>query len=130
MPVNKLIILTLVANVLTIIGAGHGIAFLGILEFVTVFTWNNSADYTSDYDKNLPLVSLLSLLGQMLLVVSIFFKRKTLILSALMMLWIAIGILVKDLFENSIARLSFFSSTPFLALSIILFQKCLKKQIL
>lgn len=51
MTVNKLSILTIVSNVLIIIGAGHGIAFLGIWELAVLFVRNNPSDYISVYER-------------------------------------------------------------------------------
>ena len=68
---NTLTYLTVVLNFFIVIAAGHGIAFIGLLE-IFLFPYISSEDFSfslSDtYENSLGAVALVSLVGQCLLI--------------------------------------------------------------
>jgi hypothetical protein len=75
-------------------------------------------------------VALFSLLGQLLIIFSLFMNenRKTFIIKTigLLFLWLAFYYLSHNLFTDTISIVSFFSGTPFLVFSILLGYKNIK----
>jgi hypothetical protein len=79
---KKSTIWTITLSLFIIIAAGHGIAFLGLIEIFGILSFNTgSEDFSismsleSSYDKILGFVALLSLIGQIVLVISLFLKE-------------------------------------------------------
>jgi hypothetical protein len=127
---------TLVANLLIIVGAGHGIAPLGLLEiagfrfFYELGTANFSWSLLADYDGSLDAAALFSLAGQLLLAGSFFIKTKkhstTLIITGLALLWMGFLYLAHNVFNSHAAVVSFTTGIPFLLISGILLYRILK----
>ena len=80
---KRLTIWTIVLSFLIIIGAGHGIAFIGLLEIVGLFykfrigTENLSFSLTASYNKSLSVAALFTLVGHLFLITSIITKNST-----------------------------------------------------
>src|SRR6478672_8095301 len=105
---KKLINRTVVSNALIIVGAGHGIGFLGLIEvgWLPQLYWIGTEDFSlspaSSYDKTLGLVALLCLAGQLLLLSTLLIKRPQIaqifIIVSLLLLWTGIFYLTHHLF--------------------------------
>src|SRR5687767_13555048 len=95
-------ILTLIFNLFIVIGAGHGIGFLGIVELMTIneiFRGEINFDVTGTYDDRLGAVALLCIVGQSCIISSFFLKnpwssRVTIIGTSILLL--SLYILTKD----------------------------------
>jgi len=119
---------TVVTNFFIVIGAGHGIAFLGLIEIFWIPYINRedfSLSLTAPYDKSLYAAALFSFVGQVLLIISFFPKKgaskfwsKAI---GLVLLWIGFYYLTHDLRFNNAAWLGFRFGLPFLICSIVLF---------
>ena len=76
--VNRLVILTIVFNFFILIGAGHGIGFLGLIEFLgpNEFVQGDvKFSLTGKYDDRLFTAATIAAVGQIILLVGYF--RKT-----------------------------------------------------
>jgi hypothetical protein len=75
---NKLILLTIICNMFIVVGIGHGVSPIGIVEFMYLgealdgrFTFSLS----DDYESRLPGSALSALPGQVILLISGFLNR-------------------------------------------------------
>jgi hypothetical protein len=131
--VNRLIIFTIVFNFLTLIGAGHGIGFLGIIEILAPNEFIQGYvkfSLTGDYDNRLFTTATIAIVGQIVLFVAYFTKMdvqkfKT-IYAGLFILFFSYFILTIDFFNSKLDRFSFWTGTPFLLLAILLLVKTIK----
>jgi len=127
---KKLLIRTVISNALIVVGAGHGIGFLGLIEIAWlpqryfIGTEDFSLSVASSYDKTLGLVALLSLAGQILLLTTLLIKRQqtTLIITiaGLLLLWTGFFYLTHHLFIDTASLIGFVTSLPFLTFSGLL----------
>lgn len=130
---NKtLIITTIIFNFFIIIFAGHGIGFMGLLEIAWmrfsygIGTEDFSVSLKDSYDKTLGFSAMLSLIGQLILILSLFIKRKILVIIGISILWIGFIYLIHDLFSEidyigtSPSLYSLLFGIPFLIISIFL----------
>jgi general stress protein CsbA len=129
----------IIFSLFIIIAAGHGIAFLGLIEIFGILSFNSgSEDFAismsleSSYDKILGFVALLSLTGQLVLVISLFLKEQTrrfwIQILGLVILWIGFFYLTHNLFDDFGSMLGFCSGLPFLISSINFFVKIAKQK--
>jgi hypothetical protein len=124
--INKLTIIIVVLNLLIVIAAGHGFGILGLIELfwfpynVSKYDIQTSLD---SYDKSLPFVALLSLIGQIVLLISLLNSKFQLALKIIgnILLLLAFYLLSKDLRDDEKSCLSFLTGLPFLITSIGLF---------
>lgn len=113
-----------------IIGAGHGIACLGLLEIVGIFhaynigTEDFSLSLSASYDKSLSAAALFAFVGHILLIVSLVtktFKPHFWTTTAgLLFLWSSFYYLTHNLLIDTVAQVGFVTGLPFLIVSIIL----------
>ena len=134
--INKLKLFTILFHAFIVIGAGHGIGVLIFQDIVSIqsltetgFQFNNSGTY----EDNLLLVGLLSFLGKIILILSIFLKNKQAkqlnALGALCLLWFSVFLLCYgDWHLNDLHKLAFWSSIPFLISSLILTYMTVKQK--
>ena len=76
--INRLLILTIVFNFFILIGAGHGIGFLGLIEFLgfnEFIQGDVKFSLTGNYDDRLFTAATIALVGQIILLIS--YSRKT-----------------------------------------------------
>ncbi|MCF1716845.1 hypothetical protein L0U88_19540 [Flavihumibacter sp. RY-1] len=125
--INRLIILTVVFNFLILIGAGHGIGFLGLIEiigFKEFFQGDTKFSLTDNYNDRLFLSAALALVGQIILIIAYFQKQQIqkfrVIYAGLFILFFSFIILTKNILNSSLDSFSFWSGTPFLLLAISL----------
>ena len=126
---------TLLTYALIVIGMGHGILILGIAEplwLTTIFQEPKSAEAAEVSDAILQLVALMSLLGQIAVVISIYAKVKTtetsLHIIGLLLLWSALLTYIYGIRNDNGSHLVIVTCLPFLYFTILtLFGKHLQK---
>ena len=130
---NRLIILTTVFNFLILIGAGHGIGFLGLIEIIgfrEFFQGDTKFNLTGNYDDRLFSSATIALIGQIILTVAYFQKQQIqkfrVIYVGLFILFFSFIILTKGILNSSLDSFSFWSGTPFLVLAILLLVRTIK----
>ena len=135
---KRLTIWTIVLNFFIIIGAGHGIACVGLLELVGLFhkfnigTENFSLSLTATYDKSLLTAALFALVGHLFLVASILTKNINRIFWAqiigLFFVWASFYYLIHNYFIDNLSQIGFFTGLPFLIVSMILAYKVMNQK--
>jgi hypothetical protein len=121
-------IITLILHSLILIGAGHGIGFLIFADLVSIpALFMNKIEFklNSNYEDNLMLVGIISVIGKIMLIVSLLLKEKrNKYLTAsigISLLWVSVYFLTSGNWNyTSLYEFSFWSSIPFLISSIIL----------
>lgn len=124
---------TIALSVFIIIGAGHGIACIGLLEIGLPFVnrsifEDSSFSLTASYDKSLLAAAIFMLGGHILLIFSILKKNGSYTfvkVSGLFLLWIAFYFLAHNFYNDNVSELSFLTGIPFLICSILLIYKLL-----
>jgi hypothetical protein len=127
---KRLTIWTIVFSFFIIIGAGHGIACVGLLEIVGLFhkfnigTENFSLSLTATYDKSLLAVALFALVGHIFLIISILTKKDNQVfwtkVIGLLFLWVSFYYLTHNTFNDELSQIGFVTGLPFLIVSMIL----------
>jgi len=136
---KKLITRTVISNAFIVVGAGHGIGFLGLIEIAWLpqLYWIGTEDFSlspaSSYDKTLGLVALLCLAGQLLLLSTLLIKRRQIAqiftIVSLLLLWTGIFYLTHHLFIDSASLIGFVTGLPFLIFSGLLLYKTFRQQL-
>jgi hypothetical protein len=117
---KTLTILTIVFNFFIFVGAGHGIGFLGLIEIMAIneiFLGNITFNLTGNYDDRLPVVAILSIIGQSLLLIGFFINdtaKAKLTITGCLTLLIATYILTKDSKDMNLDMISLIFSVPFI----------------
>ena len=135
---KKLINRTVISNALIVVGAGHGIGFLGLIEIAWlpqhyfIGTEDFSLSLASSYDKTLVIAALLSLLGQLLLLTTLLIKRpQTMFLikiAGLLLLWTGFFYLTHHLFVDTASLIGFVTGLPFLVFSGLLLYRTFRQK--
>lgn len=135
---KRLTIWTIVLSFFIIIGAGHGIACVGLFEIVGLFhkfnigTEDFSLSLTASYDKSLSAVALFALLGHILLIASILTKSNEQTfwtkLVGLLLLWLSFCYLTHNSFSDDLSEIGFVTGLPFLIISLMLAFKLVKQK--
>lgn len=136
---KRLTIWTIVLSFLIIIGAGHGIACVGLLEIVGLFhkfnigTEDFSFSLTASYDKSLSVVALFALVGHIFLIASIMTKNYKQVfwtkITGLLFLWASFYYLTHNIFNDDLSQIGLVTGLPFIIVSIILATKMVKQKI-
>lgn len=115
----------LVTHAFIVIGMGHGILTLGILEVISLATLFDKAWAQNDGDvsaMSLRLVTLLSLAGQVAIIASFYVKRKTtelgLHVPGLLLLWASVLVYAYGICNDRYAHLAVVSCLPLLYVTI------------
>jgi len=131
--VNRLVILTIVFNFFILIGAGHGIGFLGLIEllgFKEFFRGYVKFSLTGNYDDRLFTSATISVVGQIILLFAYykktFLQKFRIIYVGLFILFFSFIVLTIDLFNSNLDSFSFWTGTPFLITAIILLVRTIK----
>jgi hypothetical protein len=119
---------TILADLLIIIGAGHGIVPLGLMEPFIIHHFKSeyfSFALKNSYDNSIGAAALFSMSGQLLLLASMFVKNAKGIFYSkalgLFFMWTGFLYLTHSMFQgNSLATFTFFTGLPFLTLSVLL----------
>lgn len=124
---KKLKIWTLITHGLIIIGAGHGILFLFIIEiFSFPYLTKDSFNFSfNGVDNHFAVVGLLSLLGQIALLFSLFNHRQNLKdifqILGLISFWLSIVYFTYDTTKDSYTHIALVTTIPFAICTIITF---------
>ena len=125
--IKKIKIFTILFHSFIIIGAGHGIGIMGMIDIASIpnLIDNNGFTLSGNLDDNIMSIGLLSLIGKILLIFSLFVKtNRTKNLTGLIgifLLWISVYFLTSGNWNyNSLYELAFWTSVPFIISSIIL----------
>ena len=128
---------TIALSILIIVGAGHGIACLGLLELMSaanrfeIGSAYFSLSFTSPYDRSLSASVLFFFLGHLLLLGSIFVKGEKLIfwtkIVGLLFTWLGFLYLTHNLAGDNLSQIGFFTGAPYLVCSIILAHKVISQ---
>jgi hypothetical protein len=123
---------------LIIIGAGHGVACMGLLEifllphFFDISSGNFTFSLTASYDESIVASILFAFIGHLLLIASILTKlwdkKFWLKITGLIFLWISFYYLAHNVFTDELCQISFFSGLPFLTCSLILLYQIVKEK--
>ncbi|MUU76894.1 hypothetical protein [Winogradskyella endarachnes] len=125
---KKIKIYTILIHCFIIIGVGHGIGILLVLDYLSVQSlFNNEIIFnlSGNYQDRLELVGLISFIGKIILIVSFFVSRKifknTLNLVGVIVLWISVYILTSGNWSyDGLYPISFITSVPFIIASLFL----------
>ncbi|QLE02374.1 hypothetical protein HX109_12710 [Galbibacter sp. BG1] len=125
--IKKVTIFTILIHSFIIIGAGHGIGIMGIIDiaYISNLIDNYGFTLTGNFDDNIMTIGLLSLIGKILLILSLFVKinwtKNLTQLIGILLLWISVYFLTSGNWNyESLYELAFWTSIPFLISSIIL----------
>ncbi len=135
---KRLTIWTIVLSFLIIIGAGHGIACVGLLEIVGLFhkfnigTEDFSFSLTESYDNSLSVVALFALVGHILLIISILTKNNKQLFwtqtIGLLLLWTSFYYLTHNVFNDKLSQIGLFTGLPFFTVSVMLAFKVVRQK--
>ncbi len=125
-PLNRLIWLTLALHFFILIAAGHGVAFLGLIEFFAlaeILRGNIEFNVAPAFDLPLFIAAMLALTGQTGLLISYFKKRKWLLV------YFSVCLLVSSFFLLAFSEnISFWSGIPFLISAALLLVRIINIQ--
>jgi hypothetical protein len=137
---KSLTIWTITLSFFIIVGAGHGIGCVGLIEIISIagiVTRHvfNDGDFTfsltAGYEKSLIAVGIFSLIGHILLLISLILKeniKKALTkVVGLTCLWTAFYYLTHNFSHDELSQIGFFTGLPFLICSIILAYRIIKE---
>jgi hypothetical protein len=131
--INRHIVLTIVFNFLILIGAGHGIGFLGLIEILGLNEFiqgDVKFSLTGNYNDRLFTAATIAAVGQVILIIAYFRKIQVqkfkVIYVGLFILFFSYFILTIDFFNSTLDSFSFWAGTPFLVLSILLLVRTIK----
>jgi hypothetical protein len=131
--INRLILLTIVFNFLILIGAGHGIGCLGMIQivgFAELFRGDIKFGLTSNYDDRLFTAAMIATVGQIILLVAYFKKQQAqkfkIVYAGLVTLIFAYFILTVDFLNSTLDRFSFWGGIPFLVVGVLLLVQIIK----
>lgn len=127
--IKILTVLSLLFNALILIGAGHGFGPTILFEaliFSPSFTKESEINLIGSYDEKIIPFSLVNLIFQIILVVSLFSKRslkKNLINLSSIFLILNLIYFTYDFNESSLSKFTIVSGIPFLMVSVFLLLK-------
>jgi hypothetical protein len=127
--ITKLTIWTIVLSFFILIGAGHGIAFIGLFEIAGLsHKFNIGTERFSflptSYIQSLPVAALFALIGHICLFIPII-ARKTktnlpIYFAGLMFLWISYCYMSLNFNNDNTSQISIVSGMAFIVISVIL----------
>jgi hypothetical protein len=137
---KSLTIWTIVLSFLVLLGLGHGIVCIGLMEVFSIFgiltghpihdeyfSWS----LAGSYDQSIGAATLLTLSGQALLLISLFINGSSKIrlkLLGLLLLWFEYYYLIHNFINDSTSQLSLFSGIPFFISSGLLAYRMIKEK--
>lgn len=131
MNIKKLKIYTLLIHCFIVIGAGHGIGIMGIFDVVGITQIPEMLkngiefEFNGGFEDRLSLVIISSLIGKLILIISLFLKKtqsKNITgIFGLILLWTSVYLLTSGNWGySSLYEIAFWTSTPFLISSMFL----------
>src|SRR5690606_18083181 len=125
--IKKIKIFTILIHSFIRIGAGHGIGIMGMIDIASIPNLIDNYGFTlsGNFDDNIMSIGLLSLIGKILLILSLFVKinriKNLTALIGISLLWITVYFLTSGNWNyDSLYELAFWTSVPFIISSIIL----------
>ncbi len=138
---KSLTIWTIVLDFFILIGAGHGIGFIGLIEIFWIMKVLSgkgindeifSLSLMSSYEASIVAVILFAFAGQLFLIFSIIVKSSGKIfwlkIIGLSCLWISFFYLTHNLFNNSASLPGFLSGIPFIICSGLLVYRIINQR--
>jgi hypothetical protein len=126
-------VLTIVFNFLILIGAGHGIGFLGLIQILgpgEFFKGDFKFSLTGNYDDRLFTAATIATVGQIILLIAYFQKLQVnkfkVVYLGLLILFFSYFILTIDFFNATLDTFSFWGGAPFFVVSIFLLVRTIK----
>ena len=124
--IKKIKLYTILFHSFIIIGAGHGIGVMLFFDYLSIpMLFNNGIEYNlnAEYQDRLMLVGLISIIGKITLILSIFINlnkiKNVITLIGIILLWISVFFLTSgNWFYNWLYGFTFLTSIPFLIYSI------------
>lgn len=134
--IKKIKLYTILFHSFIIIGAGHGIGVMLFFDYLSIpMLFNNGIDYNlkAEYQDRLMLVGLISIIGKITLILSIFINlnkiKNVITLIGIILLWISVFFLTSgNWFYDWLYGFTFLTSIPFLIYSIKLTQLIFKNK--
>tara|TARA_B110000240_G_C13378188_1_gene401288 strand:- start:66 stop:512 length:447 start_codon:yes stop_codon:yes gene_type:complete len=134
--IKKIKLYTILFHSFIIIGAGHGIGVMLFFDYLSIpMLFNNGIEYNlnAEYQDRLMLVGLISIIGKITLILSIFINlnkiKNVITLIGIILLWISVFFLTSgNWFYNWLYGFTFLTSIPFLIYSIKLTQLIFKNK--
>jgi hypothetical protein len=129
-PYRKLTIGILISSLCILVGAGHGVFPIGILEVMIPFHHNYPLSFALErnYEHNFAASAIFLFVGQVLLFFTTVKRQILGRLFALFVLWVGFFYLVHGIFiGDGLAWFSFCTGLPFLIMSVVLFSFDIKQ---
>lgn len=134
--IKKIKLYTILFHSFIIIGAGHGIGVMLFFDYLSIpMLFNNGIEYNlnAEYQDRLMLVGLISIIGKITIILSIFINlnkiKNVITLIGIILLWISVFFLTSgNWFYNWLYGFTFLTSIPFLIYSIKLTQLIFKNK--
>lgn len=119
-------IYTIILHSFIIIGVGHGIGIMGLIDIASIPNLISGYGLTlkGSFSDKIMTIGLISLIGKLLLVTSFFIKtiiyKRSLEIIGVIMLWLSVYFLTNGSWNyNSVYKIAFYTSIPFLISSIV-----------
>lgn len=124
---RKLKIWTIFSHALIVVGAGHGILFFFLIEIVS-FPYITKGDFELSFNSganHFPVIGLITLLGQIFLIMSILSLRQILKnifqVTGVLLLWLSIIYYIYDSTQDSYIHIAILTVVPFAVCTVITF---------
>ncbi len=119
------IILTVTLHSFIIIGAGHGIGIMGIIDIASIPNLIDDYGFTlsGEFNDKIMSIGLISLIGKVLLIYSLFLKselyKRIFEIVGILLLWISVYFLSSGNWSyNFVYAIAFWTSVPFIISSL------------
>ncbi|WP_397447791.1 hypothetical protein [Polaribacter sp. R77954] len=129
------IILTVILHSFIILGVGHGIGIMGIIDIASIPNLIDNYGFTlsGEFNDKIMTIGFISLIGKILLIFSLFQKKelseKIFEIIGIVLLWISVYFLSSGNWNyNFVYAIAFWTSIPFLISSLNLAFLIFKKQ--
>jgi len=122
---KKIKIFTIIIHSFIILGVGHGIGIMGIMDIASIPNLIDGYGFTlkGEFNDKIVSIGLISLIGKTLLIVSLFLKhelrKRVFEIIGIILLWISVYFLTSGNWsDNSVYEIAFWTSVPFLISSL------------
>ncbi|MBU3012309.1 hypothetical protein KO506_12910 [Polaribacter vadi] len=122
---TKSIIITIILHSFIILGVGHGIGIMGIIDIASIPNLIDDYGFTlsGEFNDKIMSIGFISLIGKVLLIISIFLKsefyKRILEIAGILLLWTSVYFLSSGNWSyNSVYEIAFWTSIPFLISSL------------
>lgn len=126
LPPGKIKFWTILAHGFILVGGGHGVFFFVFIEIIwfPYFTKDNFCVLFTQCEQHFPFIGLLSLCGQICLIVSIWYTQKNgkvfFQWLGLVLLWLSVIYFIVDLTKDTYLHLAFISLVPFVVCTLLI----------